>query len=99
MTNVEPRSWQTDFVRAALAHFAEPHSRNFLAAVCPGAGKTIGAYLLIQVLLNRGDVRHAIIVGHTDRIRSQWIETARSSAWPWPRSRRQPPVAHGARAG
>lgn len=75
--NIEPRPWQTDFTRTALAYFDQQRSRNFLAAVCPGAGKTVGAYLLIKDLLGRGDIRHAIIVGHTDRIRSQWIETAR----------------------
>jgi len=45
--NIEPRPWQTDFTRTALAYFDQQRSRNFLAAVCPGAGKTIGAYLLI----------------------------------------------------
>lgn len=76
---IKPRPWQTAFVEAALTHFGEsmPRAKNFLAAVCPGAGKTIGAYLLARKMLERGDIQHVIVVGHTDRIRTQWVDVAR----------------------
>jgi len=46
--NIEPRPWQSEFVRAFKAFLQVRHGERgntYSAVVCPGAGKTIAAYL------------------------------------------------------
>ncbi len=76
--NIEPRPWQSEFVRAFKAFLQVRHGERgntYSAMVCPGAGKTIAAYLAADDLLRAGVIKHVIVVGHTSRIRAQWCET------------------------
>ncbi|MCU0548694.1 MAG: DEAD/DEAH box helicase family protein [Leptolyngbya sp. Prado105] len=68
--NLEPREWQ----RQALDCYLREVPKNFLACVCPGAGKTIFAALVSHALLRLAIVRQIVIVVHSDHLRSQWIE-------------------------
>ncbi len=70
------RPWQRAMLSAALKYLENPQHKDFFAAVCPGAGKTIGALQVFWWLLDRGDVSRLIVVVHTDHLRAQWVTTA-----------------------
>ncbi|MCZ7547399.1 MAG: DEAD/DEAH box helicase family protein [Anaerolineae bacterium] len=69
--------WQQAMLAAALAHLADPQHKDFFAAVCPGAGKTIGALLVARELMARGEIVRLFVVVHTDHLRTQWVDAAR----------------------
>lgn len=62
------REWQN----AALEKYLREDRENFLAAVCPGAGKTIWALTVAKTLLNDGVINQVVVVCPSDALREQW---------------------------
>ena len=68
--NLKPHEWQ----RHAIDCYLSQVPKNFLACVCPGAGKTVFAAFVTHALLRLAFVRQVVVVVHSDHLRSQWIE-------------------------
>ncbi|MFB1042357.1 DEAD/DEAH box helicase [Streptomyces chrestomyceticus] len=67
-----PRSWQ----EAALATYVAHLQQDFLAAVCPGGGKTVFALAVAKYLLQQGKIKKVIVVSPTEALTRQWCDKA-----------------------
>lgn len=67
------RDWQVSAVATYHAH----DTKNFVADVCPGAGKTVFSLRVAHDLLLKETIRRIVIVVHTDHLRSQWVKEAK----------------------
>ncbi|MGW6506602.1 DEAD/DEAH box helicase [Streptomyces niveus] len=67
-----PRDWQT----AAFGEYVAHLRQDFLAAVCPGAGKTVFALAVAKYLLQQGKVKKIIVVSPTEALTRQWCDKA-----------------------
>ena len=78
----EARGWQQDFWERAFRSIIQqvdlPPSeiQAFMLHAFPGAGKTLAALLLAQLLIARGYIEKVIICVPTDYLRDQMEEEA-----------------------
>jgi superfamily II DNA or RNA helicase len=82
------REWQA----AALEKYRREDRENFLAAVCPGAGKTVWALSVARMLLNDGAIDRVIVVCPSDALREQWSNNAQVGVMLRPFTVREPQV-------
>ena len=68
----KPREWQA----AAFADYTSRLPTNYLAAVCPGGGKTEFALAVAKYLFQQGRINFAVVVSPTDALTRQWADKA-----------------------
>lgn len=68
----KPRDWQV----AAFGKYVAHLQQDFLAAVCPGGGKTVFALAVAKYLLQQGKVKKVVVVSPTDALTRQWCDKA-----------------------
>lgn len=66
------RDWQ----RRAVDIYHAEDKKNFVADVCPGAGKTVYSLRVAFDLLTATRIRRVVVVVHTDHLRDHWIAQA-----------------------
>lgn len=69
---MEPRRWQSDFLRDYLAN----RKKEYLLVATPGAGKTSAALYAAQQKMQAGLVDQVIIVCPTESLKYQWAAVA-----------------------
>ncbi|MDX3855929.1 DEAD/DEAH box helicase [Streptomyces sp. AK02-01A] len=67
-----PREWQ----EAAFADYTSRMAQNYLAAVCPGGGKTEFALAVASHLLQSGSINFVVVVSPSDALTKQWADKA-----------------------
>ena len=67
-----PRKWQAD----AFGEYISCLKSNYLAAVCPGAGKTAFALAVAKYLLQEGLITKVVVVSPTEPLTRQWCDKA-----------------------
>ncbi|MFC7812227.1 DEAD/DEAH box helicase [Streptomyces olivaceus] len=65
-----PREWQ----QAAFEDFTSRLPQTYLAAVCPGGGKTEYALAVAKYLIQQGQINFVIVVSPTDALTRQWAD-------------------------
>ncbi|MFI7296888.1 DEAD/DEAH box helicase family protein [Streptomyces sp. NPDC050121] len=67
-----PREWQ----QAAYEDFTSRLPETYLAAVCPGGGKTEYALAVAKYLIQQGQINFVIVVSPTEALTRQWADKA-----------------------
>ncbi|MGW4268698.1 DEAD/DEAH box helicase [Streptomyces californicus] len=67
-----PRDWQLK----AFGEYVARLQRDFLAAVCPGGGKTVFALAVAKYLLQQGKVKKVVVISPTEALTRQWCDKA-----------------------
>ena len=67
-----PREWQ----EAAFADYTSRMAQDYLAAVCPGGGKTEFALAVATQLLQAGRINFVVVVSPSDALTKQWADKA-----------------------
>lgn len=67
-----PREWQ----EAAFADYTSRMAQDYLAAVCPGGGKTEFALAVASHLLQSGRINFVVVVSPSDALTKQWADKA-----------------------
>ena len=67
-----PREWQ----QAAFNDYTSRLRTDYLAAVCPGGGKTQFALAVAKYLLEQGRINFVVVVSPTDSLTRQWADNA-----------------------
>lgn len=67
-----PREWQ----QAAYEDYTSRLPETYLAAVCPGGGKTEYALAVAKYLIQQGRINFVIVVSPTEALTRQWADKA-----------------------
>ncbi|MGP2441446.1 DEAD/DEAH box helicase [Streptomyces sp. JW3] len=68
----KPRDWQSK----AFGEYVARLRQDYLAAVCPGAGKTVLALAVAKYLLQQGKAKKVVVVSPTEALTRQWCDKA-----------------------